>query len=61
MAASPEHGETGAGAGEARAPVVVVGSRGRGGFSELVLGSTGRQCIQLAPRPVLVVPPDLDR
>jgi nucleotide-binding universal stress UspA family protein len=37
------------------ADVVVVGSRGRGGFKTLVLGSVADQCVQHAQSPVIVV------
>ncbi|WP_045878556.1 universal stress protein [Pseudofrankia sp. DC12] len=37
------------------AQLLVVGSRGRGGFTELVLGSTAHQCMLHAPRPVAVL------
>ncbi|CAO5177641.1 Universal stress protein UspA-like protein [Frankia sp. AiPs1] len=37
------------------AQLLVVGTRGRGGFAELVLGSTAHQCVLHAPCPVAVV------
>ncbi|KQY54563.1 MULTISPECIES: universal stress protein [unclassified Nocardioides] len=37
------------------ADVLVVGSRGRGGFKSLVLGSVADQCIRHASGPVVVV------
>ncbi len=37
------------------AQLIVVGSRGRGGFRGLLLGSTGQAVLQVAPCPVLVV------
>jgi nucleotide-binding universal stress UspA family protein len=37
------------------AELLVVGSRGLGGFKELLLGSVGHQCAQRSPCPVVIV------
>ncbi|MEV0537966.1 universal stress protein [Kitasatospora sp. NPDC050463] len=38
-----------------RADLLVVGSRGYGGFARALLGSASQQCVQHAPCPVVVV------
>lgn len=42
------------------ADLLVIGSRGRGGFARLVLGSTSTQCATHAHVPTVVVPPGDD-
>jgi nucleotide-binding universal stress UspA family protein len=44
---------------EAGADLVVVGSRGVGGFPDLLLGSTSHQLAQHSPIPVVVIPPGI--
>jgi nucleotide-binding universal stress UspA family protein len=39
------------------ADMIVLGSRGAGGFTRLLMGSTAGQVAQHAPCPVLIVPP----
>jgi nucleotide-binding universal stress UspA family protein len=41
---------------EVGADLIVVGSRGLGGYPELLLGSTSTQVAQHSTRPVLIVP-----
>ncbi len=39
----------------AGADLLVVGSRGHGGFTEMLLGSVGQHCVHHAPCPVVVI------
>jgi nucleotide-binding universal stress UspA family protein len=39
------------------ADILVVGSRGLGGFTGLLLGSVSQQCAHNAPCPLVIVPP----
>ena len=45
-----------AAADKENADLIVVGSRGRGGFAELVLGSTSHQLAHHAGRPLVIIP-----
>ena len=40
------------------ADLIVTGSRGLGGFGELLLGSVSHQLVLHAPMPVVVIPPE---
>ena len=54
---SPAAGLLGA-ADRARADVVIVGAKGRGGFADRMLGGVSYRVTHRAHRPVVVVPPD---
>lgn len=57
VADSPSHALIEAGRG---ADLLVIGSRGHGGFRGLLLGSTSLQVVTHAPCPVVVVPANPD-
>jgi len=42
----------------AEADMLVIGSRGFGGFRGLLLGSVGHQCVQHAVCPIVIIPHD---
>lgn len=42
------------------ADLLVIGTRGRGGFAGMLLGSVAHQCIQRSHCPVLILPPEQD-
>jgi len=40
----------------ARADLLVVGTRGHGGFTGLLLGSVSQQCAHHSPCPIAIIP-----
>jgi nucleotide-binding universal stress UspA family protein len=42
------------------ASLLVVGSRGRGGFASLLLGSVSQRLAQHTPCPIVIIPPPAD-
>ena len=44
-------------AAAAEADLLVVGTRGHGGFTDLLLGSVSQQCAHHSPCPIVIVPP----
>ena len=46
---------------EREVDAIVMGSRGRGGFGSMILGSVSQRVIHDATAPVVIVPPHLER
>jgi nucleotide-binding universal stress UspA family protein len=46
---------------ERGADAIVMGSRGRGGFGSMILGSVSQRVVHEATVPVIIVPPHLER